>query len=189
MFAYCNNNPVNYIDYTGREPISISLMGIAALFVVGVTCLVSLFIPEKVKHDAANAVADIFVNGLDALADLATDFTSAFEQSEEDTEEKTAAIPNNQKAHFPANPYDFNPANLEMKVYVAPGTVGNGGIIKWQLPGTKIAIFEWNEDYEYGPHYHTMKIEWNNRHIGPHHPIGSEVPEPWNTAFFGGMYP
>jgi hypothetical protein len=70
-------------------------------------------------------------------------------------------------------------------VYVNPGSGGNGGIIKWEIPNTRIAIFEWNEDWDNGPHYHTMKVEWKNKHYGIHYPIGSEVPEPWRSIYFG----
>ena len=189
MFAYCNNNPITYIDQNGKEPISLSLAGIAAVFAAGAICIASLFMPEQVKRAVTNAVIDFFVNSLDALAGLANNFASVFSQTDEDAEEKAGTIPNHRQAIFQPNPYDFRPANLEMNVHVAPGTGSNGGIIKWEIPGTGIAIFEWNEDYKNGPHYHTLKIEWDNKHIGPHHPIGSPVPEPWNSAFFGGMYP
>ena len=65
---------------------------------------------------------------------------------------------------YPSNPNDFNPNGLVKKVYVEPGTGRNGGIIKWEIPGTKLAVFEWNEDYKYGPHYHVMNPETGNAH-------------------------
>ena len=62
----------------------------------------------------------------------------------------------------------------------------NGGIIKWEIPGTKIAIFEWNEDRKNVSHYHAMNELWHNAHLDPtHYHAGDPVPEPWNTTFFG----
>lgn len=75
-----------------------------------------------------------------------------------------------------------------MHIYVDIGTGSNGGIIKWELPGTNKAIFEWDEDYKYGPHYHCMLKSWENQHdpnpethmYRPNDP----VPEPWRTTYF-----
>ena len=72
-----------------------------------------------------------------------------------------------------------------MHVCVEPGSGSNGGIIKWEIPFTKIAIFEWNEDWNEGAHYHIMEAEWKNKHDGIHYPIGSVVPEPWQSIYFG----
>ena len=47
-------------------------------------------------------------------------------------------------------------------------------------------IFEWNEDFEHGPHYHAILVEWDSKHKGPHYQPGTPVPEPWNTTYFGG---
>lgn len=88
--------------------------------------------------------------------------------------------------YFPVNPYDFKPKGLVRTTYVEPGSGTNGGIIKWEIPGTTKAIFEWDEDYIHGPHYHAMLVEWDNQHNRIHYPICSPVPEPWNTTYFGG---
>ncbi len=88
------------------------------------------------------------------------------------------------QAVFTVNPYDFNPKGLIRNVYVQPGTGKNGGIIKWEMPETRVAIFEWDEDYKYGSHYHVMKIEQSNQHFGLHYYPGDLVPEPWNTTYF-----
>ena len=45
-------------------------------------------------------------------------------------------------------------------------------------------MFEWDEDFNYGSHYHTMMIEWDGKHIGPHFHAGDNVPEPWATMYF-----
>ena len=64
----------------------------------------------------------------------------------------------------------------------------NGGIIKWEIPDTGIAIFEWDEDFKHGPHYHVMLPEQKNYHNGEHYRPGYKIPEPWNTAFFGSIF-
>ena len=66
-----------------------------------------------------------------------------------------------------------------------PGT-GNGRIIEWKEPVTKIRIFEWDEDLKNGSHYHALYIEWDGKHLGDHYSSGSPVPEPWNSFYFGG---
>ena len=87
--------------------------------------------------------------------------------------------------YFPLNPLEFAPLGLVMRVYVNMGDK-NGGIIKWEIPGTKIAIFEWNQDLVYGAHYHVMLDTWSNKHLDPfHYKAGDPVPEPWNTLYFG----
>ena len=88
------------------------------------------------------------------------------------------------QAYFPADPYQFTPKGLVMNEY--PGTK-NGRIIKWSSPITNSVIFEWNEDIKNGAHYHTMMIEWDGKHIGPHYYAGDKVPEPWNSIYFGGQ--
>ena len=46
-------------------------------------------------------------------------------------------------------------------------------------------MFEWNEDYKYGTHYHALLFEWRNKHIDrKHYKAGEPVPEPWNTIYF-----
>jgi len=63
-----------------------------------------------------------------------------------------------------------------------PGTK-NGAIIKWKIPNTKITVFEWDEDYSFGPHYH---IVIDNVHSKEHLKPNDPVPEPWNSIYFGG---
>ena len=36
MFAYCNSNPIKYIDPQGGEPISLTILGVSALAIVGI---------------------------------------------------------------------------------------------------------------------------------------------------------
>ena len=46
----------------------------------------------------------------------------------------------------------------------------NIGIIKWVIPGTTKAIFEWDEDYSIGTHYHAMLPEANIKCRGDYNP-------------------
>ena len=46
-------------------------------------------------------------------------------------------------------------------------------------------MFEWNEDFRQGSHYHALLIEWDNKHKGTHYYPGSPIPEPWNSIYFG----
>ncbi len=107
-----------------------------------------------------------------------------------ETETITDAIPipksNNSIHIFPYSPFEFWPTGLVFKIHVPIGCGRNGGVIKWEQPGTKIAIFEWNEDYKTGSHYHVLKPEDNNQHDGIHYYPGMLIPEPWNTIYFGG---
>ena len=79
---------------------------------------------------------------------------------------------------FPANPNDFKPLGLTIN-YNIP--TPNGTILKWGVLGTKAAIFEWDEDYKIGSHYH---IPINNQHIGDHWWPGTLVPEPYASIYF-----
>ena len=104
---------------------------------------------------------------------------------ETDEKEKDITIPPKPKnqAFFTVDPNQFNPRGLVKKIYVSPGTGKNGGVIKWEMPGTHIAIFEWNEDFKFGSH---LLVEWDSAHNGNHYWPGTPVPEPWNTTYFGG---
>ena len=85
---------------------------------------------------------------------------------------------------YPKDPNDFHPRGLQKKVIIEPGTGKNGGIIKWFIPGTKQAVFEWDEDYKYGPHYHAMEVELGSKHLGDHNRAGSVIEEPWRSRYF-----
>ncbi len=61
----------------------------------------------------------------------------------------------------------------------------NGWIYKWNIPGTTISIFEWDEDYEKGQHYHVMMPGMKNQHKeGNHYVPGTAIPEPWASMYF-----
>lgn len=42
-------------------------------------------------------------------------------------------------------------------------------------------MFEWNEDHEYGPHFHILK---NGKHIGNHYKAGMLVPVEETIKYF-----
>ena len=85
---------------------------------------------------------------------------------------------------YPQSPFDFNPNGLERRVHVEPGNGSNGGVIKWYYPGDKRPVFEWDEDWKIGSHYHAMEIEWGGSHSGDHLWPGSQIQEPWRSRFF-----
>ena len=87
---------------------------------------------------------------------------------------------------YPQNPFDFNPNGLERRVIVAPGSGKNGGIIKWFYPGGGEAIFEWDEDWKIGSHYHAMEIGMASKHSGDHLWPNTVIDEPWRSIFFTG---
>lgn len=66
-------------------------------------------------------------------------------------------------------------------------TVGGYSETQWTLPNTNIAIFEWDEDYLRGSHYHVMLPSWKGKHISDQHgyeQAGDFVPEPWRSTYF-----
>ncbi len=77
---------------------------------------------------------------------------------------------------------------MRMRVDIGEGK--NGGIIQWTIPNTNTVIFEWDEDYKCGPHYHVMLPEWDNLHISNQYgykheyKAGDSVPEPWRSTYF-----
>ena len=85
---------------------------------------------------------------------------------------------NNNQAYFPLDPYLFSPKGLVRREF--PGTT-NGRIFKWFDPATNTPIFEWDEDFQYGSHYHILV---NGEHVGDHRKAGEEIPEPWNSLYF-----
>ena len=92
--------------------------------------------------------------------------------------------PKPHQEYFPVNPFDFHPFGLIAKVY--PIGANSPIVIKWNIPFTKVSIFEWDYDAKNGSHYHVMLPSMNNSHLeGGHYLPGDAVPEPWNSLFFG----
>ena len=78
---------------------------------------------------------------------------------------------------FPENPDDFNPPGLTRRIF----NTRNGKIYKW-FTTDNVAVYEWDEDYTYGPHYHVIGPDGNTRipndsgetHFNP----GDNIPSP-----------
>jgi len=51
MYSYCNNNPVNMVDYTGNIPILLLIVGAVALIT---TVFVATNVPSKEEHYSRN---------------------------------------------------------------------------------------------------------------------------------------
>ena len=180
LYAYCSNDPVNYVDPNGHEIIfaTIATCGIAALAACGLIWLAQDAAGEQKLAKAASGIADGVAKGIQQAKESVISLFG----SDVNTDSKDITVPYNanNQAYFTVNPYDFNPSGLIMTEY--HGT-RNGKVIKWEDPTTGKAIFEWNEDLDHGPHYHIL---FNGKHTGDHILPNSPVPEPWNTIYFGG---
>ena len=108
--------------------------------------------------------------------------TSTSKAEEKEKEIAGPTLPKTQ-AYFTVNPYNFQPKGLVRKCY--DGTK-NGRIIEWKDPISNVKVFEWDEDFQNGEHYHALLIEWDGKHDGTHYEPGTPVPEPWNSLYFGG---
>ena len=194
MFAYCDNNPVNGWDPTGalfeKGAGGAGYGGFyAPCYGGGGGSSTSSYSAYAYANAAVGALAVGTVLtttvALDGLRREVIYINQTRVRAEEKEREKEAVLtPNNNQGDankFPEDPYQFNPKGLLMNEYLGSD---NGRIIKWKDPITGIAVFEWDEDFNHGPHYHVMKIEWDGKHIGPHLHAGDKVPEPWATMYF-----
>lgn len=201
MSAYCANNPIVFFDPTGEFAISAGIATIlikAAITMVFVTAIVTVITHTLNKpsvRQAISNVADSVSGAISGAFDSSGGSTSNYAnnnytQSKDNSysQSKDIAVPIEPpikyQAIYPNNPMQFNPKGLVMNIYKPIGTGKNGGIIKWEIPGTHTAIFEWNEDYDNGSHYHEMLPSYNNHHMGKHRLPGETVNEPWNTMYF-----
>ena len=185
MFAYCNGSPIQFADYTGyaycnatSETITCGIGGGIQFPKIGKSIG---RVYDQVKRGLTCGLIMGIQLGISALV-LCDDTTLATSSSVAEVERNSER---EQKAIFPADPYAFNPRGLVRIVY--PGSY-NGAIIKWIDPVTGNDVFEWDEDLQHGPHYHTYLISLNGGETRQeiHHQIGEVVPEPWNTVYFGG---
>ncbi len=167
MYAYCNNNPVMYVDPSGNIVVALSYEALK-LFAVAILFVVTMFAIDTTQTS-------------DAPKSITKSHSESKVESKTEAEEETVTTtpPTDEQAYFTSDPYDFNPKNLIRKEY--PGSY-NGKIIKWIEPMTGTVVFEWDEDFEHGAHYHILK---NNDHSGDHIQPGTPVPEPWNSFYFG----
>ena len=190
MFAYCNNDPVNATDSTGEMRVFGAgggfgyAAGGGSFYSGGST--VSQGIQSLTEGLAISTY--LALNAVNAYNDLREDVIAIHHYSARE-ESRPATIEgantrerDHHQEYFPVNPYEFVPRGLVRKEY--PGSY-NGRIIKWVYPLQNTPIFEWNEDFENGAHYHVLKIEWAGKHDGTHYMPGTPVPEPWNSIYFG----
>ena len=172
-YIYCGNNPINRIDSNGHfwEILGSAAEGAIGGAVPGVGIVLVLIALYGVWQTQQN------------LPEI------SIPKIEEKKEEIAIPIPAPQQNHqeyFPKSPYDFHPNGLVCIEIVPIKTGRNGGIMHWRIPGTTAPIFEWDEDYRIGPHYHVMLPEWRGKHLeGGHYRAGDPIPEPWNTIYFG----
>ena len=182
MFTYCGNNPVNRADAGGEFFFAALSLGTmlklagALLFTFAATAILTTPAVQQGISDAAVSIG--------------TSISSAFSKSKSDEQERSKSVPKevtksklNNQAYFTANPYEFNPKGLVRTEYA--GTK-NGKIIEWRDPNLNVKVFEWNEDFKNGSHYHAMLIEWDGNHHGTHYLPGTPEPEPRNSVYFGG---
>ena len=139
MFAYCNDNPVMFVDPTGRFIGTATAAGLIALgklflaaaaatIVVGaVTTLPPPTLPGTISRPGDNILAP----------DIAAPAPRSKDEAKDKADEKVIEkpIPKKQKV-FPENPLEFNPTGLIPTTYVETGSGKNGGIIKtWDNNG------------------------------------------------------
>ena len=194
MYIYCENNPINRVDSTGRfwselwdfvttavQEIGNTFAGLTPVYAgLGTSTLLDGPLPF-VDAAAAVGAAVVTAGAIGYGIYQATQDSSRSKIGEKAKEDIVPPKPKKQE-YFPTNPYDFSPRGLMMVEH--PGTY-NGKIIEWKDPVSNIKIFEWNEDFRRGSHYHTMMVEWDGKHMGMHYYPGMPIPEPWNTIYFG----
>ena len=175
MYSYCNNNPVNYVDSDGQNPLlgaaatnPVAFLAVASALLLGL--LVEAVIDyeetvDKIEESIDNAKAKIQTQWL--LLMVAAEY--AFSKVKSTFKEDDNPIV------FPTDPNSFNPNGLT-KVYRA-GTK-NGALISWMDPTTNEEIFRWDENpnFKDGPHYHM--------HSEGHYYPGEIVPEPYASLYF-----
>ena len=140
-------------------------------------------------YKVGTAVSNVLNHSMTYVSDA---FNSSVKSDlKSDAYTKDAVIPteppNKVQAIYPENPFDFNPNGLIRTIRVDIGNGKTGGIIQWIIPGVEnkdIVIFEWDEDYKKGAHYHAMLPIDKNIHQGDHNCPGDPVAEPWNTEYF-----
>ena len=191
LFAYCHNEPVQFADFNGMleqcgnkfsykmfsEGAGVGSSGSGGGG--GILLLITEVIPDALSYigrkftDAVIGFTMLFAGEAAYIGDLCVPQPNPtpFSQS---TPEPTPSP----QAYFPANPEEFQPHLLVLHMYTPT-------VWKWEIPGTKTAIFEWDADSKYGDHYHVMTPSMKNSHSeGTHYYAGYPVPEPWNTLFF-----
>ena len=175
---------VKYVANSPKAKAGISAMAGASLSVTLPKMM------EELQETYEKELGDS-VSPLGKILDLSEKIKKKQEAEQEKMPESPTVIPEDDEKDkksvlFPENPMDFQPMGLLRRSY------NNGETIKWEVPGTKYAIFEWNmrenkNATEPKPHYHVMTKDMKNQHLdGRHFFPGEAVPEPWATIYFPG---
>ena len=185
MFAYCNNNPVNFADPTGTSLVArkdlpdgggviitqgVSVEQIAkAAFYFFFGWLVSQIEPAP-KTQSVSSTVSATINK-----------AHSNERAKEKADAIAIAGSPDKKVYFPEDPNVFIPLGLT-KVS-RPGTK-NGRLISWMNPITNVEVFRWDENPNKpnGPHYHINDPIYKNADV--HFYPGEAVPEPYSTIYF-----
>ena len=171
MFAYCLNNPISNVDSSGSIPMRSTIVCDGSgtpsttpknsatgsnMSQVGAICAVgSLLSAADGSLPIGDIAGIILIAGALVLISANSDV-----QAPSIAQDKSISITKPPRLDyvvtFPVNPYSFNPRGLERHVHKNIGEGKNGGIIKWEILGAGITVFEWNEDFTYEPHYHCL---------------------------------
>ena len=188
IFLYSSNNYISKIDKNGNwfEWISDVFDYLGELLSPGNVGNALAFVGVLSGLDGPAPVGD-FIGICAFVPMLFIGLNSNAKETEKIMEKKKEEEVKKEKkkdvtVYFPENPYDFKPKGLVIDEH--SGT-SNGKIINWQMPVVKITIFEWDEDFDNGSHYHALKPEWNGKHDKKHYYAGDEVPSPWAEIYFG----
>ena len=200
LFAYCSNNPTNLTDPNGTFAGAIFGLIYAAATVVTTAVTSYAFGQSKPNtgitwEDVGNAIWNTIVFIVDPVGSTIRALNPPAVQEARKKEIvrpkievlprefiKDSTFPSLKRPTFPYNPDMFHPRGL---VIGFTEKTTNGWIYKWNIPGTTISIFEWDEDYEKGQHYHVMMPGMKNQHKeGNHYVPGTAIPEPWASMYF-----
>ena len=173
---------VKYVANSPKVKAGISAMAGASL---------SITLPKMMEELQEAYEQEYTGSSLGKILDLSEKIKKKQEAEQEKMPKSPTIVPEDDEedkksVRFPENPMDFQPMGLLRSSY------NNGETIKWEVPGTKYAIFEWNmrenkNATEPNPHYHVMTKDMKNQHLdGRHFFPGEEVPEPWATIYFPG---
>ncbi|MBI6871803.1 RHS repeat-associated core domain-containing protein [Clostridium aciditolerans] len=174
MFAYCVNNPVNMQDSNGNWPTLTEMWQSAKSAVTGVVNTIKQHLVTAAVTAGVALVAAVGINYVIKHPRTASIISGGASVAKNQSDKVSKGV-NGVSKTFPKNPHDFNPIGLKKLEF---NTKANGRIIKW-LDDTKKALFEWNEDLQYGEHYHITPDGENriphptteNTHILPGDPI------------------
>ena len=200
LFAYCSNNPTNLEDQDGT--FAGAIFGLIYAAATAVTVAVTSYAAGQSKsntgitwEDVGNAVWNTITCIVDPIGSIVRALNPPAVQSTqkeqvEDRANTTPIVhsvpirtgwPKLDKPRFPADPALFHPKGL---IITTDLMTPNGQILKWTYPSSKYAIFEWNEDYAKGEHYHCLTEAMRNSHSGDHWKAGDLIPEPWASIYF-----